>query len=199
MEITEKDLLEKHPYNILRSIDVSHLVRGKGGHKYLSWADAVDTLFKYYPDSQFRSLSFPKKEVVDDRTVSGVPYLKTEAGVFVEVEVTVKNEKFNVTRSEVFPVLDFRNKPIMNPNVFELNKSLKRALAKCIANHGLGLYIFQGEDLPLSEAEGIVQAREELKALLNKHGKLDQNAEKAINKMGVDILMEKLDEYRGKE
>ena len=50
------------------------------------------------------------------------------------------------------PVLDNRNDPIEKPNAFQINTSLQRALAKCIALHGLGLYIFAGEDLPEPDA-----------------------------------------------
>ena len=37
---------------------------------------------------------------------------------------------------------------IKNPNAMHLNTAMQRCLAKAIALHGLGLYIFQGEDLP---------------------------------------------------
>jgi hypothetical protein len=48
----------------------------------------------------------------------------------------------------VHPVLDNRNKPIKTPDAFQVNTSIQRCLAKAIALHGLGLYIFAGEDLP---------------------------------------------------
>jgi len=46
------------------------------------------------------------------------------------------------------PVLNFRNQAIKNPNAMEVNTAMQRCLAKAIALHGLGLFIFQGEDLP---------------------------------------------------
>jgi hypothetical protein len=52
------------------------------------------------------------------------------------------------------PVLDFRNKPISTPNAFDVNTSIMRCLVKGIALHGLGLYIYAGEDLPM-EAEPV--------------------------------------------
>ena len=54
--------------------------------------------------------------------------------------------------SQVNPVLDNRNNPNEKPNAFHINTSLQRALAKAIALHGLGLYIFAGEDLPEPDA-----------------------------------------------
>ena len=49
-------------------------------------------------------------------------------------------------------MLDNRNDPIEKPDAFQINTSLQRALAKCIALHGLGLYIYAGEDLPEPDA-----------------------------------------------
>jgi hypothetical protein len=48
----------------------------------------------------------------------------------------------------MLPVLDYRNKPIPTPNSFDVNTSIMRCLVKAIAMHGLGLYIYSGEDLP---------------------------------------------------
>ena len=62
----------------------------------------------------------------------------------VEVNVTIDG----ITLPEVFPVLDFRNKAVQNPDSFQVNTAIKRALTKCYANFGLGLYIYAGEDLP---------------------------------------------------
>ncbi|MGM9458240.1 DUF1071 domain-containing protein, partial [Lacticaseibacillus rhamnosus] len=63
-----------------------------------------------------------------------------------------------VTLSQVHPVLDNRNKPIEKPNAFQINTSIQRCLAKAIALHGLGLYIYQGEDLPEIEMPSITDS-----------------------------------------
>jgi hypothetical protein len=52
------------------------------------------------------------------------------------------------TQTEVFPVLNHSNKPVQNPNAFDVNTALQRCLVKAIAMLGLGLYIYAGEDLP---------------------------------------------------
>jgi hypothetical protein len=49
------------------------------------------------------------------------------------------------------PVMDHRNKAIQKPNAFEVNTAMQRCLVKAIALHGLGLYIYAGEDLPEGE------------------------------------------------
>ena len=78
------------------------------------------------------------------RRFDGLPYQKTETGYFVEVAVTVQG----VALSQIHPVLDARNEPIEVPDAFDINTSIQRCLVKAIALHGLGLYIYAGEDLP---------------------------------------------------
>ena len=41
------------------------------------------------------------------------------------------------------------------PNAFQINTSIQRCLVKAIALHGLGLYIYAGEDLPTTELEPV--------------------------------------------
>ena len=82
------------------------------------------------------------------RRFEGLPYLKTETGYFVEVAVTVQG----ITLSQIHPVLDGRNRPLLEPTCFDINTSIQRALVKAIALHGLGLYVYAGEDLPEGES-----------------------------------------------
>jgi len=129
----------------LNQVDVSKHVEQKGRFNYLSWPYAVSELGKRYPSATWVVKHFPL--VTGEWHVNPdiqVPYLQTPAGFFVEVAVTVEG----VIKTQVHPVLDNYNKPIPNPNSFQINTSIQRALAKCIALHGLGLYIFAGEDLP---------------------------------------------------
>ena len=128
-------------FSELAAIDVSNYIEKKNGFSYLSWAFATDQLKRIHPDAVINVKRFP------DPDMGGmlVPFLKTSLGVFVEVEVIING----VSVSEPFPVLDFRNKPIEKPNAMDINKALQRAKVKAIAGHGLGLYIYAGEDLPL--------------------------------------------------
>jgi hypothetical protein len=73
--------------------------------------------------------------------------MKTDTGYFVQVTVTVNM----IDRTQVHPVLDNRNQTIDEPNAFQINTSIQRCLAKAIALHGLGLYIYAGEDLPVDD------------------------------------------------
>jgi hypothetical protein len=120
-------------YTELSKIDVSEHMEKKGKFSYLSWAWAVDQLRKVHPDATWEVIRF-----------NGMPFMKTECGYFVEVAVTVNG----ITLSQIHPVLNNQNKPIAQPNAFEINTSIQRGLVKAIALHGLGLYIYAGEDLP---------------------------------------------------
>ena len=117
----------------LNAINVSEHIEKKGGFSYLSWPFAVAQLRLADPTACW-----------EVRRFNGLPYLFSELGVFVEVAVTVQG----VSLSQIHPVLDGRNRPILAPTSFDINTSIQRALVKAIALHGLGLYIYAGEDLP---------------------------------------------------
>ena len=54
----------------------------------------------------------------------------------------------DLDRDEDYPVLDYRNKAVDNPDPFQINTALKRGYVKTLAQFGLGHYIYAGEDLP---------------------------------------------------
>lgn len=127
-------------FETLNKLDVSEHVEKKGKFTYLSWPYAVAELRKHCPDATWKVERFP----VHDGSSVFVPYMKTEMGYFVEVSVTVDG----ITLSQIHPVLNNQNRPIPEPSPFDINTSIQRALVKAIALHGLGLYIYAGEDLP---------------------------------------------------
>lgn len=137
---------KEHYFEVLRKHNVSKHMEQKGQFNYLSWAYAVEELRKLKPDATWR--------VVKDE--NGYPYTSTPAGHFVEVEVTVDD----ISLSQIHPVLDHRNQTLEQPNAFQINTSIQRCLAKAIALHGLGLYIFRGEDLPEADPLNDKQLKE---------------------------------------
>ena len=122
----------------LSKINVNEHVERKGQFSYLSWPFAVSQLRQFDPVATWQVLRF-----------DGLPYLMTDLGVFVEVAVCVKG----VSLSQIHPVLDSKNRPILAPTAFDINTSIQRCLVKAIALHGLGLYLYSGEDLPLASDE----------------------------------------------
>jgi hypothetical protein len=124
---------EKSSFARLAGINVNDHIEKKGQFSYLSWPYAVAQLRLADPTATWEVKRF-----------DGLPFLRTENGYFVEVAVTVEG----VTLSQIHPVLDSKNRPIPEPTVFDLNTSLQRCLVKAIALHGLGLYVYAGEDLP---------------------------------------------------
>jgi hypothetical protein len=103
------------------------------------------------------------------------PYMQTDAGCFVQVSLTIDG----VTRSQIHPVLDNVNKTVMQPNAFQVNTSIQRCLAKVIALHGLGLYIYAGEDLPeIPELDDSKKA-----SLIKLAGKVSSDRKNEISKL----------------
>lgn len=135
----------------LSAIDVSGKTEKKSNLTYLSWAWAWGELKKSYPDASYTIY----ENEIDDLLVHGeqafpikrkVNYFTDGRTAWVKVGVTVDGQE----HIEMLPVMDHRNKSIALNDIdsFAVNKTIQRALTKAIARHGLGLYIYAGEDLP---------------------------------------------------
>lgn len=120
-------------FSKLVKIDCNGHTEKKGKFTYLSWPWAVKMLRENDPQATWTVEMF-----------GGMPYCKTPNGHFVQVSVKAGG----VTLSQIHPILNNNNKPIDNPSSFDINTSIQRCLVKAIALHGLGLYIYAGEDLP---------------------------------------------------
>lgn len=124
--------------------DVGKNVEKKNGLSYLSWVYALREIKKVDENATITIHEFPY--LVGTQIIEGftVPYLKTSEGVMVKTSVTIHGK----TETEWLPVMDNRNATMANPKMTDINKSHKRCFAKAAAHHGLGLYIYAGEDLP---------------------------------------------------
>lgn len=132
--------MTKSVWQTLSKINVNDHTEKKNGLTYLSWAWAWGVLKENFPEATFEKHIQP----------NGMPYIKDENGyAYVQVSVTVEG----ISSTELFPVLDYRNKAIQNPDAFSINTAFQRGLAKAISYHGLGHYIYAGEDLPQSDGE----------------------------------------------
>ena len=118
-------------FNELRKINVNEHIEKKNGLSYLSWAYAVDTLLQHDNEATWSY---------------GQP---VRFGETLMVFCTVK--AFGKEMTAQLPVMDYRNKAIPNPDAMQVNTAMQRCLAKAIALHGIGPYIYAGEDIPQEE------------------------------------------------
>jgi len=118
-------------YLELRKINVNDNTEKKGRFTYLSWAWAVDQLLQLDPMA-----TWEYKEP-----------MKFGDSMMVFCTVTA----FGKSMTAQLPVMNNQNKSMLNPDSFAVNTAMQRCLAKAIALHGLGLYIYAGEDLPEDE------------------------------------------------
>ena len=116
-------------YKDLRQINVSQHIEKKNGLSYLSWSWALDQLLQLDDSATWEYLE-PKR---------------FGESMMVFCKVTA----FGKSRTAQLPVMDFRNQAIPNPNAYQVNTAMQRCLAKAISLHGIGLYIYAGEDLPI--------------------------------------------------
>lgn len=151
---------EKSAFERLAAINVTEHIEKKNGLSYLSWAWAVDQLLRADPKANWSY---------------GDP---TKFGDSMMVSCTVT--AFDKAMTMHLPVMDHRNKAIANPDAFQVNTAMMRCLVKAIALHGLGLYIYAGEDLPAS-----VKLSEEEAKLAYEEWEADKEALAAASPDGV--------------
>ena len=127
-------------FETLNAVNVNGHTEKKNGLTYLSWAWAWGELLKRYPDSTYTVYE----------NAQGWNYHTDGKTCWVKTGVTVEGKEY----IEFLPVMDFKNRSIPAEAVtsFDVNKAIQRSLTKAVARHGLGLYIYAGEDLPEEEA-----------------------------------------------
>lgn len=125
--VTSADLLK---------INVNEHTEKKNGLTYLSWAWAWAEVLKIDPKATWSPDTFGE----EGRPAIFLP----DGSAMVGVMVTINGHK----KGCLLPVMNYKNQAIKNPDAFAVNTAIMRCLAKAIAMHGLGLYIYAGEDLP---------------------------------------------------
>lgn len=123
-------------FSILNAVDVSGHQEKKNGLTYLSWAWAWGEVKKLHPEATYTIYE----------AANGCFYHTDGNTCWVKTGVTVNG----IEHIEYLPVMDNRNKsiPLKSVTSFDVNKSIQRCITKACARHGLGLYIYAGEDLP---------------------------------------------------
>ena len=129
-------------FKALNQINVNGRTEKKNGLTYLSWAWAWAEVKKMYPDASYTIYE----------NGQGYNYHTDGKTCWVKTGVTVNG----IEHIEYLPVMDYRNKsiPVENVTSMDVNKAIQRSLTKACARHGLGLYIYAGEDLPENESQG---------------------------------------------
>ena len=127
-------------FNELYAVNVNGHTENKNNLKYLSWAWAWGEIKKRHPDATYTVYE----------NADGWNYHTDGRTCWVKTGVTVNG----IEHIEYLPVMDYKNKsiPVENVTSFDVNKAIQRSLTKACARHGLGLYIYAGEDLPEEEA-----------------------------------------------
>ena len=113
--------------------NVNDHVEKKNGLSYLSWAWAWAEALKADPKASYKIEMFNCK-----------CYMEINGTAMVFVTVTM----FDKPMTCQLPVMDYRNKAIPNPDAFAVNTAIMRCMTKALALHGLGLYLYSGEDVP---------------------------------------------------
>lgn len=130
---------EKSVFEVLNSINVNEHTEKKNNLTYLSWAWAWAEVKKHYPDATYTIYE----------NANGMNYHTDGRTCWVKTGVTIDG----LEHIEYLPVMDYKNAsiPLERVTSFDVNKAIQRSLTKAAARHGLGLYIYAGEDLPEAE------------------------------------------------
>ena len=164
-------------FNDLYAVNVNGHTEKKNNLTYLSWAWAWGEIKKRHPDATYTVYE----------NADGWNYHTDGRTCWVKTGVTVNG----IEHIEYLPVMDYKNKsiPVENVTSYDVNKSIQRSLTKACARHGLGLYIYAGEDLPEEDENA------------TKKPKADSSVEKidrkAIN-LTINALMGEFAKLRGK-
>lgn len=142
---TQDIVVKDSVFGTLAAVNCNEHIEKKNNGKvelsYLSWAWAWHYIKSRYPNAYY---------TIYERQ-DGVPYWTDGRTAWVKTGVTIEG----MEHIEYLPIMDYRNVsiPLEKITSMDMNKAIQRSLTKAAARHGLGLYIYAGEDIPLSEAE----------------------------------------------
>lgn len=174
--------LHQKVWSTLSKVDVSNHIERKGNLDYLSWAFAYSTLCEHFPNNSYVF----SQEKYDDGTM------------MVECVLSIHHDGEHAMKSMWLPVMDYRNKPIANPDAFAINTTRMRCLVKCLAMFGLGISIYGGVELTGEKESGVsIKPAEVPKKRINKEQKqlyvtafldaLEQEDALALKELGDEL------------
>lgn len=132
---------KKSVYQVLSSVIVNDYTKKKGNLTYLSWVYAWGKVKELFPDATYKVYE----------NANGMFYHTDGKTCWVKCSVTINSQE----HIEYLPVMDMRNQSIPYDKVTstEVNKAIQRCITKACARHGLGIYIYAGEDMPIETEE----------------------------------------------
>ena len=170
---------EKSVFEILNAVDVNSKKETKNGMSYLSWAWAWSEVKKRFPDVNYKVYE----------NADGFPYHTDGRTAWVKCGVTIQG----VEQIEYLSIMDFRNNsiPLEKVTSVDVIKTIQRCVTKAIGRHGLGLYIYAGEDLPEDASAGKDQQEDknapEKPQKASKTAKKDQEVKQPIMELPADF------------
>lgn len=180
--MSEMETKRKDIFNTLQAIDCSEHVEQKNGLSYLSWAWAWGIAKSLYPRSYYTI--YENKD--------GWIYFTDGKTCWVKTGVTIVDGDYSQEHIEYLPVMNFKNASIPAKDITstDANKAIQRSLTKALARHGLGLYIYAGEDLPMEGAEDFeekARQAEEAKRKVAELKKLQAEVDEMAKKKVADM------------
>ena len=162
----------------LNAVNVNEHTEKKNGLTYLSWAWAWQSVKSLYPEATYTIYE----------NADGWFYHTDGKTAWVKTGVTIDG----LEHIEYLPVMDYRNKSIPADQVtsFDVNKAIQRSLTKACARHGLGLYVYSGEDLPQSEKPTDEDRPRLIADIYNTMGKWGLDEEKVYQKTKISSVEE---------
>lgn len=174
----------------LYDVDVRPKTKAKNNLSYLSWAAAWAETKKLFPDATFQiyeeqidiTENVEGKEVVKH---INRPWFDDGNTGWVKTGVTING----IEHIEELPIMDFKNKSIVASNITssDANKAIQRSLTKACARHGLGLYIYEGEDLP-QELKETEKLQAECMELIKKRSALSDATKEKVSEICKELL-----------
>lgn len=169
----------------LYDIDVSKKVKTKNSMSYLGWSDAWAEVKKIFPDAIYTIYEqlIKTTETIGDKTIEtevGRPWFDDGRTGWVKTGVTING----IEHIEELPIMDFKNKSIEASKIAstDANKSIQRSLTKACARHGLGLFVYSGEDLP-EELKEVGNLQVEIMGVIKKKAAISDAAKAKVEEL----------------
>ena len=187
-----KIMAEKANYFMeLYGVDVREKAKEKNGLSYLSWAAAWAEVKKLFPDATYKIYEdvINISEKLDNGTEISRsvlrPWFDDGRTGWVKTGVTING----IEHIEELPIMDFKNQSIKAEAITSAaaNKSIQRSLTKACARHGLGLYIYEGEDMP-EEVKQVMKLQMECMDLIKKKCALSDKAKEKVAEISKELI-----------